>query len=257
MKRKSKELKRIARDILNNRYTVPMGAFVTASLIPTVIEIPFSLSMGDYPTPTQLIISFLANFLIMLIFQVLSVGVIHLHLNMTRNTSYRLSNVFDPFRSGVERFFGAIFLLDLLSVLACLPVIGGAFYFYYNEISSVTILVFVLSGLISLLLSVFLTLNYQFVSFFLLDYPQMKIIGAFRECRLLMKHNKMRLLYILLSFLGYSLLILCSLGIASLWVSPYMTQTLVVFYLDCTGELDRIPIRNDAADTAEVHNSIY
>ena len=40
MSRSSSELKRISRDILNNRYSVPMAAFLTASLIPTLIEIP-------------------------------------------------------------------------------------------------------------------------------------------------------------------------------------------------------------------------
>lgn len=34
MKRKASELARIARDMLNRRYTIPMGAFVTASLSP-------------------------------------------------------------------------------------------------------------------------------------------------------------------------------------------------------------------------------
>ena len=47
MKRTSKELKRIARDILNDRYRVPMAAFAATTLIATVIESPFSFSMGD------------------------------------------------------------------------------------------------------------------------------------------------------------------------------------------------------------------
>ena len=38
MKRTSKELKRIARDILNDRYRVPMAAFAATTLIATVIE---------------------------------------------------------------------------------------------------------------------------------------------------------------------------------------------------------------------------
>ena len=57
-----------------------------------------------------------------------------------------------------------------------------------------------------------------------------------------MHGNRLRLLYILLSFIGYGLLVLCSFGIASLWVVPYQTETLVIFYLDCTDELNRIPV---------------
>ena len=39
MKRSSKEIKRISRDMLNNRYSVPMGAFVAAGLILSLIHI--------------------------------------------------------------------------------------------------------------------------------------------------------------------------------------------------------------------------
>ena len=44
-----------------------MVAFLTASLIPTLIEIPFSMTLGDYTGIPQLIISTLADILILLI----------------------------------------------------------------------------------------------------------------------------------------------------------------------------------------------
>ena len=78
----------------------------------------------------------------------------------------------------------------------------------------------------------------------ILDHPELKCLEVFKECRLLMHGNRLRLLYILLSFIGYGLLVLCSFGIASLWVVPYQTETLVIFYLDCTDELNRIPVRS-------------
>ena len=84
MSRSSSELKRISRDILNNRYSVPMAAFLTASLIPTLIEIPFSMTLGDYPGTPQLIISTIADILILLIAQMLDTGVMLVHMNMTR-----------------------------------------------------------------------------------------------------------------------------------------------------------------------------
>ena len=90
MKRSSKEIKRISRDILNDRYSVPMGAFVAASFIPMAIEIPFSMSMGNTPTDSQLIITLIAEFLITLVSFVLGCGVSLLHLNMTRSFRCRI-----------------------------------------------------------------------------------------------------------------------------------------------------------------------
>ena len=48
----------------------------------------------------------------------------------------------------------------------------------------------------------------------------------------MMRGNKFRYFYMLLSFLGYWLLILLSFGIAMLWVVPYQTMTTVDFYYD-------------------------
>ena len=244
MKRTSKELKRIARDILNNRYTIPMGAFVTAGLIPSVIEIPFSLSDVPTPTTSQIIICSLAQFLILLIGQVLNAGVAKIHLNMTRGKEFRLGQLFDPFRQGADRFFGAAFIYSLLSILICIPAAAGIYYSYLMDDLALTGIALMVGLLISLILIVIFSLNYQMIFYFLLDYPQMKVTHAFKECRLLMKGNKKRLLYIIFSFVGWNLLALCSFGIASLWISPYQTQTLITLYLDCTGELDQIPVRD-------------
>ena len=105
MSRSSSELKRISRDILNNRYSVPMAAFLTASLIPTLIEIPFSMTLGDYPGTPQLIISTIADILILLIAPMLDTGVMLVHMNMTRGQTYRIRDDFTPFRNGTERLF--------------------------------------------------------------------------------------------------------------------------------------------------------
>lgn len=254
MKRTSKELKRIARDILNNRYTIPMGAFVTAGLIPSVIGIPFSLSDVAYPTTSQIIIYCLAQFLILLIGQVLDTGVAKIHLNMTRGTDFKLVQLFDPFRQSADRFFGAAFLFLIFSSLLCIPLFAGIYYTYLMDDIFITGIALIAGTLVSLISIVAFTINYQMVFFLLLDQPHLKVTTAFKECRLLMKGNKRRFLYILFSFIGWNLLIVCSFGIAGLWIHPYQTQTLITLYLDCTGELDQIPVRDYQKQSAPFSN---
>lgn len=257
MKRSSREIRRIARDMLNNRYTVPMGAFVTAGLIPALIEIPFSMSAGDYPTTTQLIITTAARFLLLLIGQMLSIGVFLVQLNMTRKKPFKLVQVFQPFRERTDRYFGAVLLYTLLMLLAGAPAIAGTVWFSYTGPTAACVAVLILSCLLSIFLIVAFMLNYQLIYLFLLDDPQMKVTAAFRASRRLMKGNKQRLLSLFVGFLGWGGLIVCSFGIAALWAVPYMTQVLITFYLDCTEELDRIPVRDYGRESGSFINPFF
>ena len=206
MKRTSKELKRIARDILNDRYRVPMAAFAATTLIATVIESPFSFSMGDNPTNMQLVISLIAELLISVVSFVLGCGVAKIHLSMTRGNDFRVRDIFDPFKKNTDRFFIAGFLFLLMIFVSMIPVIGGFTYAVIADFSVVSIVIAAATGILSLILSCYFMLTYHFI--------------------------------------GYGLLVLCSFGIASLWVVPYQAETLVIFYLDCTDELNRIPVRS-------------
>ena len=128
MKRTSKELKRIARDILNDRYRVPMAAFAATTLIATLIESPFSFSMGDNPTNMQLVISLIAELLISVVSFVLGCGVAKIHLSMTRGNDFLVRDIFDPFKKNTDRFFIAGFLFLLMIFVSMIPVIGGFTY---------------------------------------------------------------------------------------------------------------------------------
>ncbi len=244
MTRTSKEIKRIARDMLNNRYQIPMGAFVIAGLVPAMLEIPFSMSVGEVPTRTQLIILGIAEFLIFLISGLFHIGIVRLHLNLTRGHSFRLSDLLTPFRQRTERFLGAALLLGL-PVPACgVLIYAAADRIRQTETDSASVAVLVGVCALSLVGVLCFLIHYLFAVFFLLDDPDCSVRAAFRASRRLVRGRRFRLLYLLFSFLGWGMLILFSFGIAALWIAPYFTQTLVTFYLDCTDELNRIPVRS-------------
>ncbi len=243
MKRSSKEIKRISRDILNDRYRIPMGAFLAASIIPMLIELPFSMSTGKQPAASSSVIVWLAELLIMLVRFVLQAGVVFVHLNMTRNQPFTIGQVFMPFRQRTEQYFGAGALTALLFALGTLPFLGGFLFFYFSDNSVASIVVLIASAVVSLILDAFLLLTYCLATFLLLDNPRSGVIPAFQECRRLMHTNRRRLFYLFLSFIGLDALIILSFGIAAIWIAPYQNETLVIFYMDCTGELDHIPVR--------------
>jgi uncharacterized membrane protein len=238
-----KELKRIAREQLNNRYRIPLEIFAISNLIVGLLEVPFLMALDDNPTAMQLIIPSVAEFIIMLLGQVMFAGIIRVHLNMTRGGKIRVRDMFDTFRYGFERYFISALLLSLLEFLALIPFGLGCIALVALDGYSINVLLFVAGFFITVIVVLYVMLSYNFVYFFLSDYSDMGPVAALRESRRMMRHNHFRLLWLLLSFIGYGILVALSVGIASFWVSPYLTESQVIFYLDATGELDHIPVR--------------
>ena len=70
-----------------------------------------------------------------------------------------------------------------------------------------------------------------------LEEPEKNVSEIINESVSMMKGNKFRYFYMTLSFLGYWLLALLSLGIAFLWVAPYQSMAMVEFYKDLRGDI--------------------
>ena len=219
-----KELKRIARDNLNGNYKIPMGAFLAATLIPLAVELTFSMLQKDAQPLPVTIMFYVAEFLITLLSMVLSVGILQLHLSLARKKEMTLGMVFYGFKNHPDRYIIAGLLLIIATLISCIPVITGAVLFFVLDKSPAAIAVLVILGIVSTILAVFVQMWYALALYLLLDHPQMK-------------GNKGRLFYIYLSFIGLQILCMLSLGIGSLWVYPYQSQTLVIFYLDVVGEI--------------------
>ena len=84
MNKPGKELKRIARQNLCGHFGIPMGVSLVATLLPLVLELPFSMLQDTHQALFQTIVFYVANFLISLVTVILSAGVIRVHLSMAR-----------------------------------------------------------------------------------------------------------------------------------------------------------------------------
>ena len=72
--------------------------------------------------------------------------------------------------------------------------------------------------------------------FLLVDHPEMGAAESIDESRRLMDGNKWRLFVLCLSFLGWGLLCILTLGILSFWLVPYMHTTFAAFYRSVVAE---------------------
>ena len=75
-------------------------------------------------------------------------------------------------------------------------------------------------------LSLFLT------PYLLKDNPELSLTDTLRLSRNMMRGHKMQLFKLQLSFLGWGVLNVLTLGLGSLWLVPYMLTTMAAFYQD-------------------------
>lgn len=231
MQLRSKELKRIARINLTGNYTTPMGAFVLATLIAFMIELPFSSLLNTaYATTTQKITYYVAEFLISIIAGLLDIGLIYLHLKLSRHQEVNTSDLYYCFKNQTDKYVLGYFIVYLFELICMIPYfIGRYFILDFDDIS--TVFASLGLALISLILSLFVKIIFCFIFYIMLDHPQMSLMQCFSYSVKFIKGHYFKTFYIYLSFIGLFVLGLLSLGIGFLWIQPYYYQTMSNYYL--------------------------
>lgn len=237
MKRTSAELKRMARENLQGYWGIMIGANVLMYLIIFAAEMPFSFLAALNGYRTNFWFFYLAVIIIGLASAVLQAGILSMYLNIARKQGITLSMMFMQFVKRPDRYILSTLMVLGICILCMGPgyvclIVGVEFEQYLALWISLPLII--AGGIIYMIL----LMRFALALIFLVDYPQMKVLEAYRESASVMNGNKGRLFYIMLSFIGMILLAMLSCGIGMLWVMPYAMQTMVQFYLDVTGGLD-------------------
>lgn len=105
---------------------------------------------------------------------------------------------------------------------------------YFRSLAAMFLMSLVV-GLLTLLLiipGVIASMAFYLTPYILKDNPELSILETLRLSRKMMHGHKMQLFCLQLSFIGWGLLNLLTLGIGTLWLLPYMTTTMAAFYQD-------------------------
>ena len=121
--------------------------------------------------------------------------------------------------------------------------LGNLFQGYSKEWFSKSLLTLLLMYVYTLLWTLLLivpgiikALSYAMTPYVLKDNPNMKSNEAIEESMRLMSGHKAELFLLSLSFIGWALLSLLTLGIGFLWLIPYMQTAYAHFYEDLKKE---------------------
>ena len=104
------------------------------------------------------------------------------------------------------------------------------------------LLMFILIMLIALptlmIGAIILGLAYDLVPFIIHDNPEIGAREALKTSRLMMRGHKWQLFVLELTFIGWALLCILTLGIGLLWLQPYMSVSFAHFYEDVKAEYE-------------------
>lgn len=128
-------------------------------------------------------------------------------LNLARGERSEISYIFSNYKN-------AKFSLKLIGV----TIVQGIFVFLWS-------LLLIIPGIIK-------SISYSQVCFILRDHPEMGILEAITESKTKMYGLKWKFFLLTLSFIGWGILAILTIGIGFLWLIPYYLTSLATFYED-------------------------
>ncbi len=157
----------------------------------------------------------------------LSLGMQQMYFAVARGRRVRATDVFHGFRSlsHMTHFFGTLLVIWFIQILLETPqlVIGhryGTVTFDYRVTQTITSFIVYVIGL-----------YLSMAALASADHPSMHTWTAIRTSLHMMRNKKLKLLGLYLSFFGWVLLMVFTLGLAGIFVQPYLSQAVTIFYL--------------------------
>ena len=194
------ELMKMARQSLEGRW----WQFIKATLVYYIVLIPIQLISLSLPITS--------NVISLLVGAPLALGFIIFSLNFTRKKEAKIVDLFQGFNN-----YKTV-LLTYLLVLA-------------NVI--LRMLLLIVPGIIA-------AFSYSMVFYILADNPDISPTNALKKSKEMMMGYKWKIFFLGLSFLGWALLAILTLGIGLLWLMPYIQVSTINFYEDIK-DINTIP----------------
>ncbi|MBO1624046.1 DUF975 family protein [Bacillus arachidis] len=188
------ELKEQALDELDGKWGLAVG-------ITLILTFPFLWTYGW----SEVIESLVIDIIVILMVCPLTLGAYHLALNTVREQTVGIGQLFE-WCTGVKKYIKSILIHLLISIYLAL-----------------WILLFIIPGIVK-------CFSYTMTYFILNDHPEFSMNQAITESRRMMNGNKMDYFVMCLSFIGWFILSVFTLGIGFLWLIPYFYTTKAAFY---------------------------
>ena len=239
------DLKARAKGQLLGNYNLAAVVTLLLGICLLPVSLVISLVIGTSTIINVLLYS-IAQFLLQILTGFFLAGEAYIYLSITGGARPTIKDLFRCFGDDVSKVAYVQAVAGGISVLCSLPaLIVGVFALpslaqlteeslASDDISgsAVLFLIYTIVYLAGSIISLFADLMLSQRFYLMMDFPGYSASQLLKMSISLMKGNKGRLFYIMLSFIPLYLLCFLSCGISLLWVRPYMQATYANFYLD-------------------------
>lgn len=202
-----KELKKKAKESLNGKY----GDAIALLLISYGIVVVLGLIIGASGLDEETVDS-VASILSFVVSGLIGFGTVSYFLKISRNEPVTYKELFSK--------------KNMASSYITISLLVGLFTMLWS-------LLFIIPGIIA-------ALNYSLVYYVKLDNLELSSKEVISKSKEMMRGHKWDFFVLMLSFVGWSILSVFTLGILNLWLVPYMQVTFANFYNSIKEEKDNL-----------------
>lgn len=152
----------------------------------------------------------------------------------------------DFFKNGFNQFgkvwgvIGQTILKMILPIIAIiisivLIAVGGAGTILSGESMGLLFILGIILYIVSLIWAIIKGFSYVLAQYILYDNPDMDSKAIVEKSEELMQGHKWAWFWLPITFIGWFILSIFTLGIGMLWIAPYLQVALVIFYEDLAG----------------------
>ena len=235
MDRRPATLKKQARELLAGRWGLPnvaalfrlvseiLTAFVISRFFPTALRstMPFVLAVS-------------VGLILILFLYVIRAGLTRVILRIARQQKAVPADIVYAFKDQPDRFLTVGVLYTVMQMLYVVPLVC-----YISLVGLTTLPGIVLTAVWGIGGGLYLLrfhLTYVMAVPALIDDPMLGAMNAMKKSAALMKGQRLHLLHLEFTFIGWGLIALLSTGIGLLWIVPYHEAARLLYYLDLVRE---------------------
>lgn len=245
------ELKTKAKDALLGNYSVVIVSFVIIFVISYAIMTVFTsiitfMALGQaaaegvssaalFADPDRSLLVSILQYIIMAVvtpvLAVIATGFTYVLREVSYGKYPKPSDVFYCIKNHPDRVLVIALINYAVQVVLNIPALIFS-ETVADEFTGKQFLAYVLILLVGVILNIIYMLYASQSYLVYLDNTEIPPIDCIKRSFSIMRGSVWRLFYLYLTFVGYGLLVVASLGIATLWIAPYMQVTLINFYKD-------------------------